>query len=117
MLRSRLRCLQVSAISIFFIPLYAAAAHAPYHLDFSKTSVIGVRFDPSYYYNLKQSIPRFVDSTVGLWAQSGINCVFFMGYDPHYGAFYKTTYPCNIMGDYGKIDLMGEFIRVCHAHG
>ena len=91
--------------------------HPVQHADFSATGIIGVRFDPSYYYSVKKPLKRFADSTAELWAASGVNCVFFMGYDPEYGAFYKTSYACNKMGDFGKKDLMGLILTACHARG
>lgn len=86
-------------------------------VDFSSRGVQGVRFDPSYYYGLKQPLGKFVDSAVGAWQGRGINTVFFKAYDPEYGAVYKTRYPGNAKTDYADKDLLRLFIDACHQRG
>jgi hypothetical protein len=77
----------------------------------------GIRFDPSYHYNLNQPVPEYVDSLCRMWQASRINTVYFKAYDPNYGAVYKTSYRYNRMTDYGKKDFMDVFLRAAHRYG
>ena len=85
--------------------------------DFGTSRVQGVRFDPSYYYDLKQPLEEFVDSCVGEWRSRGINTIFFKAYDAEYGAVYKTRYPANRKTDYGDKDLLRLFLDAAHGRG
>jgi|GEM_PF-443983 len=85
--------------------------------DFGSSRIQGVRFDPSYYYNLKQPLREFVDSSVGEWQSRGINTIFFKAYDAEFGAVYRTGYPGNRKTDYGNKDLLRLFLDASHKHG
>jgi uncharacterized protein YdaL len=76
----------------------------------------GLRFDPSYYYNINQSAGSFSDSICKFWHSKGINTLFFKAYDPLYGAVYKTSYKYNASTDYAKDDLLKLFIKGCHKN-
>jgi uncharacterized protein YdaL len=85
--------------------------------DFGSSRIQGVRFDPSYYYDLKQPLKEFVDSSVGEWQSRGINTIFFKAYDAEYGAVYKTRYDGNRKTDYGDKDLLRLFLDAAHGRG
>jgi hypothetical protein len=76
----------------------------------------GIRFDPSYYYNLNRPVEKYLDSLITSWRSNGINTVFFKAYDPQYGAVYRTHYAHNRQTDYGKSDFMKTFIRIAHKN-
>ena len=79
-------------------------------------NIRGIRFDPSYHYNLNQSIPEYVDSLCKIWRNHGVNTVFFKAYDPNFGAVYKTSYQHNRMTDYGNKDFMDVFLKTAHRY-
>ncbi len=54
--------------------------------------IVGVRFDPSYYYNTNKTPKKIAMETAESLHRKKINHVFFRVYDPEYGAFYKTKY-------------------------
>lgn len=85
--------------------------------DFGSSQIQGVRFDPSYYYNLKRPLPAFVDSAVGDWQSHGINTIFFKAYDPEFGAVYKTKYSANHKTDYGDKDFLRLLLDIAHKRG
>ncbi len=85
--------------------------------DFASNRIQGVRFDPSYYYNLKQPLDKFADSAIAVWQAHGINTIFFKAYDPQYGAVYKTGYKYNVETGYSKKDLLKHFIDASHKRG
>jgi uncharacterized protein YdaL len=74
---------------------------------------ISIRFDPSYHYNGKRP-QALAKELARKWQDNGINLVFYRAYDPQYGAFYKTEYPLNQMGEFGKYDLLKYVIKECH---
>jgi hypothetical protein len=84
--------------------------------DLESSAIRGVRFDPSYYYNLNTPPLEYLDSLCRLWQTHEINTVYFKAYDPGYGAVYKTSYPYNRMTDYGKSDFMELFLRTAHRY-
>jgi uncharacterized protein YdaL len=76
----------------------------------------GIRFDPSYYYNLNRPVEKFLDSMITSWGSNGINTVFIKPYDPQYGAVYRTHYAFNRQTDYGKNDFLKTFLRIAHKN-
>jgi hypothetical protein len=82
----------------------------------AQPNVRGVRFDPSYYYNLNQPIPEYVDSLCKMWQEHGVDTVYFKAYDPNFGAVYKTSYRYNRMTDYGDKDFMDVFLKAARKY-
>jgi uncharacterized protein YdaL len=78
--------------------------------------VQGVRFDPSYYYNINRPLEHFTDSCCAFWQAKGINTLFFKAYDPDYGAVYKTSYSYNQKTDYSSKDFMRLFLDAAHRY-
>jgi len=78
---------------------------------------ISVRFDPSYHYERGQRPKELAKSLAQGWRAAGVTLVFYRAYDPHYGAFYRTSYPLNLMGDFGKYDLLKHVAEQCHRRG
>lgn len=99
-----------TAISIFF---GSCSSNISQVETFGGMPIHGVRFDPSYYYNLKQPLQKFVDSSIIFWKSKGINTVYFKAYDPQFGAVYKTSYIYNHKTDYSNKDLLGIFSKAC----
>lgn len=77
---------------------------------------VAVRFDPSFYYK-GQRPEKLAAELAERWGAAGVNLVYFRAYDPRYGAFYRTHYDSNTVGEYGRYDLLGEAISACHAKG
>ena len=75
-----------------------------------------IRFDPSYYYDRQQRPAALAGELTEKWKTAGITHVFFRAYDPTYGAFYKTAYQHNRVGDFGKYDLLKQIIKACRSH-
>jgi len=75
---------------------------------------VSIRFDPSFYYDRGQRPKSLAENLARNWSAAGVNLVFYRAYDPRYGAFYRTTYQYNHMGDYGKYDLLKWVIKECH---
>lgn len=96
------------------ILLFSCSKQTPLDIGINNRGIQGVRFDPSYYYNLKKPIKHFADSITTFWYNHGINTVFFKAYDPIYGAVYKTNYRFNKSTDYSKRDLLKIIIENCH---
>lgn len=94
----------------------SCSKHLPVDMGFESQGIQGVRFDPSYYYNLKKPVKSFADSVTAFWHDHGINTVFFKAYDPKFGAVYKTNYRFNKTTDYSKDDLLKIFIESCHKN-
>ncbi len=104
--------------SVFFlisaVLLFSCSKQTTLDIGINSRGIQGVRFDPSYYYNLKKPIKTFADSITTFWHNQGINTVFFKAYDPIYGAVYKTNYRYNKTTDYSKSDFLKIFIESCH---
>jgi len=75
-----------------------------------------VRFDAGYYY-ADLSAPQLADSLAAQWQSQGVTDVYFYAYNYYYGARYYTTYPGNVMEDWGRQDLLGRMLASCHARG
>jgi uncharacterized protein YdaL len=75
---------------------------------------VSIRFDPSFYYDRRQRPKSLAENLARNWSAAGVNLVFYRAYDPRYGAFYRTNYQYNHMGDYGKYDLLKLVIKECH---
>lgn len=105
------------ALAAFILAFSGCGRDAKPGPDFGTSQVQGVRFDPSYYYDLKQPLEEFVDSCVREWRSRGINTIFFKAYDAEYGAVYKTRYPANRKTDYGDKDLLRLFLDAAHGRG
>lgn len=75
-----------------------------------------VRFDAGYYY-LGLSAPQLAESLAAQWQSQGVTDVYFYAYNYYYGARYYTTYPGNVMEDWGRQDLLGYLLSSCHARG
>jgi len=78
--------------------------------------IVSVRFDPSYYYTGERP-QQLAERLATQWSEAGINLVFYRTYDPRYGAFYKTGYEFNVMGEFGQYDLLRYLLRECHERG
>jgi hypothetical protein len=104
----------LGAVVLFSFCLCQTKTAKPY--SEKQPDIRGVRFDPSYYYNLNQPIAEYVDSLCRLWQSSGVNTVYFKAYDPGFGAVYKTSYAYNRMTDYGKKDFMEVFLKAVHRY-
>jgi len=79
--------------------------------------MIGIRFDPSFFYNRGVTAHELAAQLVPKWKRAGINTVFFRVYDPTYGASYRTNLPYNTETDYGKQDLLGAVLKEAHRNG
>ncbi|MEN6625818.1 MAG: DUF2334 domain-containing protein [Candidatus Sumerlaeia bacterium] len=77
---------------------------------------VAARFDPSFYYK-GQRPEKLAAELAERWGAAGVNLVYFRAYDPRYGAFYRTQYDSNAVGEYGRYDLLGEVLMACHARG
>lgn len=77
----------------------------------AETNTRAVRFDPSYYYGTGLSAAQLSDQLTAQWAQNGVNTVYFLAYNPTYGARYQTTYSGNVMEDWGRLDLLGNMLK------
>ncbi len=78
--------------------------------------VRAVRFDASYYYGRGFTARTLAQELTASWADQGVNLVYFYAYNRVYGARYRTSYPGNIMEDYGRQDLLRHMIREAHRH-
>ncbi len=83
----------------------------------SDDNIRAVRFDAGYYYRTGLSARQLAEKLTKSWHDKGINLVYFYAYNRVYGARYYTTYPGNIMEDYGRQDLLGHMIRAAHKRG
>lgn len=111
----------VSALAVAFFLLrstiFTADAEITPSLKPKPGHVAAVRFDPSFHYDRKMRPENLAASLAQKWAEAGINLVFFRAYDPRHGAFYRTEYRFNAMGDFGRYDLLGHVLEACHARG
>jgi len=76
--------------------------------------VRSVRFDASYYYDRGLTARALASELAESWAEQGVNLVYFYAYNRVYGARYRTSYPGNIMEDYGRQDLLRHLLREAH---
>lgn len=77
------------------------------------TRTVAIRFDPSYHYTGKR--PGQIAAALGAqWSSAGVTRVLYRAYDPQYGAFYRTEYTYNEMGDFGRFDLLEKILFECH---
>ncbi len=83
----------------------------------SPLRMIGIRFDPSFFYNRGLTALELAREEVERWAEAGVNTVFFRVYDPRYGASYRTDHPYNVQTDYGRQDLLGYVLKQAHKRG
>ena len=68
----------------------------------------GMRFDPSYYYNMGFTSETLAEKIVNDAVYIGANFIFLYSYSPVYGALYKTTYEfTSIENGFGMQDLLG----------
>ena len=79
--------------------------------------MIGLRFDPSYFYDRGMTARELARELVPAWKSAGINTVFFRVYDPQYGASYRTSLAYNHETDYGRQDLLRHLLDEAHARG
>lgn len=76
--------------------------------------VRAVRFDAGYYYGRGLSARQLAVELADSWAEQGVNLVYYYAYNRVYGARYRTSYPGNIMEDYGRQDLLRHVLREAH---
>ena len=76
--------------------------------------MIGLRFDPSFFYDRGVTARELARNQVALWQSAGVNAIFFRVYDPTYGASYRTELALNQETDYGKQDLLGHVLEEAH---
>ena len=74
-----------------------------------------MRFDAGYYYGRGLSASDLAGELAAAWARDGVNLVYYYAYSRVYGARYRTSYPGNVMEDYGRQDLLGHMLREAHA--
>jgi len=79
--------------------------------------VRAVRFDAGYYYGRGRTARQLAAELTESWREQGVNLVYFYAYNRVYGARYRTSYPGNIMEDYGRQDLLGHMLREAHRRG
>jgi len=79
--------------------------------------VRAVRFDAGYYYGRGRTARQLAAEMTESWDEQGVNLVYFYAYNRVYGARYRTSYPGNIMEDYGRQDLLRHMIREAHRRG
>jgi hypothetical protein len=103
-------------LSIIAISFAFCSAKTAERSSLAQPDVRGIRFDPSYYYNLNRPIPEYVDSLCKLWQAHGVNTVYFKAYDPNFGAVYRTSYQYNRMTDYGSKDFMNVFLKAARRY-
>ncbi|HUU54302.1 MAG TPA: family 10 glycosylhydrolase [Armatimonadota bacterium] len=79
--------------------------------------VRAVRFDAGYHYGQGLTARQLAEKLTRSWSDQGVNLVYFYAYNRVYGARYRTSYPGNIMEDYGRQDLLRHMIREAHRRG
>ncbi len=99
-----------------YFPASARVDPAPSLFPESKR-MVGLRFDPSFFYDRGLTARELAQQQVKRWAESGINTVFFRVYDPAYGAGYKTSFRYNKETDYGNQDLLGYVLKEAEEYG
>jgi hypothetical protein len=83
----------------------------------AQESVRSVRFDAGYYYGAGKSVRQLADDLTASWSQKGVNLIYYYAYNRVYGARYRTSYPGNIMEDFGRQDLLRYMLEAAHARG
>lgn len=83
----------------------------------AQQNVRSVRFDPGYYYGSGMSVSQLADKLTSSWQSKGVNLIYFYAYNRVYGARYRTSYPGNIMEDFGRQDLLRYVLDSAHARG
>jgi hypothetical protein len=76
--------------------------------------VRAVRFDAGYHYDRGLTARQLAVELTDSWAEQGVNLVYYYAYNRVYGARYRTSYPGNIMEDYGRQDLLRHLLREAH---
>ena len=79
--------------------------------------MVGLRFDPSFFYDRGVTARELAKEQVTIWHRAGVNTIFFRVYDPTYGASYRTSLPYNKETDYGKQNLLHYVLKEAHARG
>ncbi len=100
----------------FFYPTRKSAGVCPSLLP-EVNRMVGLRFDPSYFYDRGVTARELARELVPAWRQAGITAVFFRVYDSRYGASYRTRLQYNQETDYGRQDLLGYVLDEAHARG
>ena len=80
-------------------------------------NVRSVRFDAGYYYGSGKSVQQLANDLAASWADKGVNLIYYYAYNRVYGARYRTSYPGNIMEDYGRQDLLRYVLVAAHSRG
>ncbi len=75
---------------------------------------VGIRFDPSFFFDRGVTARELARSEVARWHAAGVNAIFFRVYDPTYGASYRTNLPYNTETDYGAQDLLRHVLDEAH---
>ena len=83
----------------------------------AQQNVRSVRFDSGYYYGSGMSVSQLADKLTSSWQAKGVNLIYFYAYNRVYGARYRTSYPGNIMEDFGRQDLLRYVLDSAHARG
>ena len=83
----------------------------------AEQNVRSVRFDAGYYYGTGKSMRQLADDLTRSWAEKGVNLIYYYAYNRVYGARYRTSYPGNIMEDFGRQDLLTYMLQSAHSRG
>jgi hypothetical protein len=83
----------------------------------AQQSIRSVRFDAGYYYGTGKTVRQLADELTRSWADKGVNLVYYYAYNRVYGARYRTSYPGNIMEDFGRQDLLRYMLDAAHSRG
>ena len=76
--------------------------------------MVGLRFDPSFFYDRGVTARELAKEQVAIWHRAGVNTIFFRVYDPAHGASYRTSLRYNQETDYGKQDLLRYVLKEAH---
>ncbi|MBC8184384.1 hypothetical protein H8E88_25090, partial [candidate division KSB1 bacterium] len=107
-------------ILLFILGLFADTfSNEPFSLTLDPVpkQVNAIRFDPSYYYDSPLKTDQLAARLVKKWHSFGVNTIFYKAYDPIYGAKYRSSYPLNILSDYGKQDLLKYILKSSKKYG